>query len=265
MKRAYTLAEVLIVLAVLAVISALLLPSVLTSMPNKNKVRFRKAYATLSQAVYDTVNNRFMYQQLDRTKPVLTQPNVGADDSSLMGMFNLEQSGAPPWGVNKNIAKAGDAPTLALNEQFFCFSIQSLVHHIETSDPNNNNLMKNNCSAADTTDPNFVSVDGTAYYGLQGAFSPTFVTGVDCRGDDNSIGDPSKLSYCRQIYIDVDYMNPNRKQKLENDDYCKTNGTCGDKISNPNLFRVLLNANGQIVIEGEVERDYLTDLTNLKQ
>ena len=41
-KKGFTLAELMIVLAVLAVIAAVLMPTVFNSMPDENKLKFKK-------------------------------------------------------------------------------------------------------------------------------------------------------------------------------------------------------------------------------
>ena len=45
--KGFTLAELMIVLAVLAVIAAVLMPTVFNSMPDENRPKFKKGYYTL--------------------------------------------------------------------------------------------------------------------------------------------------------------------------------------------------------------------------
>ncbi len=56
-KKGFTLAELLIVLAVLAVIAAVLMPTVFNSMPDENKLKFKKGYYTLKRTIDGMVNS----------------------------------------------------------------------------------------------------------------------------------------------------------------------------------------------------------------
>lgn len=58
-KAGFTLAELLIVLAVLAVIAAVLMPTVFDSMPDENKLKFKKGYYTLKRTIDQMVNSEF--------------------------------------------------------------------------------------------------------------------------------------------------------------------------------------------------------------
>lgn len=55
--KGFTLAELLVVLAVLAVIGAVLLPTVFHSMPDENRLKFKKGYYTLKRTVDALVNS----------------------------------------------------------------------------------------------------------------------------------------------------------------------------------------------------------------
>lgn len=56
-KRGFTLAELMIVLAVLAVIAAVLMPTVFNSMPDENRLKFKKGYYTLKRTIDAMVNS----------------------------------------------------------------------------------------------------------------------------------------------------------------------------------------------------------------
>ena len=53
----FTLAELLIVLAVLAVIAAVLLPTAFNAMPDENRLKFKKGYYTLKRTIDGMVNS----------------------------------------------------------------------------------------------------------------------------------------------------------------------------------------------------------------
>ena len=56
MKKAFTLAEIMIVLTVIAVITAILLPSARNAMPNEKVMKFKKGHNTLYSAISELVN-----------------------------------------------------------------------------------------------------------------------------------------------------------------------------------------------------------------
>ena len=60
-KKAFTLAEVMIVLVVIGVLSAVLIPAARNSMPDKDVVRFKKGYNTLLSAIRELVNSDKYY------------------------------------------------------------------------------------------------------------------------------------------------------------------------------------------------------------
>ena len=58
-KLAFTLAEILIVLVVIGVITAILLPVAIQSSPDENVMKFKKANATLGKAISELVNSEY--------------------------------------------------------------------------------------------------------------------------------------------------------------------------------------------------------------
>lgn len=54
----FTLAELMVVLAVLGVIAAVLVPAVFTSMPDENRLKFKKGYYTLKRTIDIMVNSK---------------------------------------------------------------------------------------------------------------------------------------------------------------------------------------------------------------
>ena len=61
MKKAFTLAEILIVLSVIAIITAILLPSARNAMPNEDIMKFKKAHNTLYTAIRELVTSDKYY------------------------------------------------------------------------------------------------------------------------------------------------------------------------------------------------------------
>ena len=67
MKKAFTLAEVMIVLTVIGVLTAILLPVARQSMPDENLMKFKKAHNTLGTAIRELVISDEYYLDGDLT------------------------------------------------------------------------------------------------------------------------------------------------------------------------------------------------------
>ncbi len=61
--RAFTLAEVLIVLAIIAVLAVLVTPMLMNTVPNKEMVMFKKAYATTDRIVNELIHDEDFYPE----------------------------------------------------------------------------------------------------------------------------------------------------------------------------------------------------------
>ncbi len=65
MKKAFTLAEVMISITVIGVISAIVLPVAMNSRPNENVMKFKKAHTTLYQVISTLVSSDKYYKNGD--------------------------------------------------------------------------------------------------------------------------------------------------------------------------------------------------------
>jgi len=61
MKKGFTLAEIMIVLSVIAVLTAILLPAARNAMPNENVLKFKKGHNTLLTTISELVNSDKYY------------------------------------------------------------------------------------------------------------------------------------------------------------------------------------------------------------
>ncbi len=64
-KTAFTLSELMIALTVLGILCAILLPAIVRTMPNQNKVMMKRAYYTTSNVVSDLINDPNLYSPVD--------------------------------------------------------------------------------------------------------------------------------------------------------------------------------------------------------
>ncbi len=160
-KKAFTLSETLIVLAVIGLISAMVTPAIINSMPKKTIVNFKKDYYALYDSIKDVANNSMLYIEKDEEKPILLQPNKNfADVKDLLGL---------PSGsiINEN--------------NYLCHVVAA------------NLLLKDsNCNmCSKSTDRNFTLADNTRVYGLCGKLttgSRDVILYVDPPENDNKKG-----------------------------------------------------------------------------
>lgn len=63
MKKGFTLAEILIVISVIGVLSAILMPMAFHSAPDENVLKFRKANATFGSMIHEmTTSDKYFYE-----------------------------------------------------------------------------------------------------------------------------------------------------------------------------------------------------------
>ena len=65
LKSAFTLAEVIVCLAVLSVLATILIPTLGQFKPNKTKTMFKKSYQVAERIIYEIVNDSELYPDVD--------------------------------------------------------------------------------------------------------------------------------------------------------------------------------------------------------
>lgn len=60
-KKAFSLSELMVALSIMAVLSAILIPSLTKSLPNQDKYLFKTAYGLLSNTVNELINDDSLY------------------------------------------------------------------------------------------------------------------------------------------------------------------------------------------------------------
>jgi prepilin-type N-terminal cleavage/methylation domain-containing protein len=61
MKKAFSLAEVMITLAIMGVITSMLIPTLMTSIPNSKKYLYKAAYKNVEDVVVELINDASLY------------------------------------------------------------------------------------------------------------------------------------------------------------------------------------------------------------
>lgn len=89
-KLGFTLSEVLISLTIMGVIGAILIPSVTSMVPDKNKVMLKKSYAVLEQAIHTLINDdlNYPYAQTYTMSSVLYHRGFNYVDPTTNGSTN---------------------------------------------------------------------------------------------------------------------------------------------------------------------------------
>lgn len=64
-KFGFTMAEMLVALAVISVIATILIPAIMQVKPDKNKVLFKKAYYISERIVSELINDESLYETVD--------------------------------------------------------------------------------------------------------------------------------------------------------------------------------------------------------
>ena len=90
MKKAFTLAEIMIVLSVIAVLTAILLPAARNAMPNEKVMKFKKGHNILLSTVSELVNSDKYYLDGDlgiKANNELLTANIEQNHSYLIQTF----------------------------------------------------------------------------------------------------------------------------------------------------------------------------------
>ena len=65
MKKGYTLAEILVTLAIMGIIAGILFPVVNRKIPNKEMLGFKKAYSSVIRVTNEMINDETLYNERD--------------------------------------------------------------------------------------------------------------------------------------------------------------------------------------------------------
>ena len=249
MKKAFTLAEVLIVLAIMGILATLVSAVTVVTMPRKADVLFKRNYASFNQAVYEVINDKYLYPNSDPDIPVLSEQKdlSGSTLDSIAALFSVDKT------------------KLDANN-YFCYAVASKMHIQEGTDTEIcSGCAKYNAKNPDRTQnfsENFTTADGTKFYGLCGQFHPLM-------GVDNEY---------RPIYMYVEAEKTDAKMNekvgsgfgskeiLEKYRYGSTfdDNNRRTDAHDTYVYRIFLNASGQILVNDEPEKTQVSRAYNNK-
>lgn len=146
-NKAFTLAEVMITMAILGILASVLLPAVSKVRPNENKALFKKAYYVAERMVSELVNDESLYPMGEGT-------SVGLDNVSEVTYDGKTYKG------NDKFCKLFAAKVNTINDNISCVAGSSV--------PTDSNV------------PSFITTDGIAWYMPYTDFSPVISHVPDC-------------------------------------------------------------------------------------
>lgn len=144
-NKAFTLAEVMITMAILGVLASILLPAVSKVRPNENKTLFKKAYYIAERMVYELVNDEDLY------------PEGAFSDTSEVTYNGTKYSG------NDKFCRLFGVKVNTVSNSVTCAS--------SSSEPSDSNV------------PSYVTTDGIRWYMPITAFTSNTHITVDVNGD----------------------------------------------------------------------------------
>lgn len=233
-QTGYTMAEVISVLALLGIISAILIPNIMSNSPSKNKMLFKKSYHETEKIVNDLINDTRFYPD-----------ETGFSYGNAYKVNNVD--------VVAEIVNVDGIEYVGPNK--FCKAFASKVSILGAV---SNNCIVNSLPTGPNEAPSFTTTNGTAWYILN--WAPK----LEISGDSKIVKDNQKTI----IFIDVNGRNkPNCRATSYTDSANNTptsinfNSSMGKVrdtgCKNPDRFQFNVDYNGRITIDGQVEQGYL--------
>ena len=149
-KKAFTLAEIMIVLTVIGILTAILLPAAIHSTPNENVMKFKKAHNTLYKVINELVSSDKYYKDGDlgvRANGALIDGTHSGDNLYLCNTFAEILS-----AKNINCTEDGEK-SLAM----------SRILSIYTGTPSNEEIIDGKCKITTTTSK-IITTDNIIYF-----------------------------------------------------------------------------------------------------
>lgn len=114
---AFTLAELIITLTIIAVIAALVIPILINVKPDTNNILFRKAFYTFSEAIYAIVNDTSLY---DDDTPAFTS-NALNSKNICQNLTNMLSITGDQNICSSNSSNFGSTPSFTLSNGIVFF------------------------------------------------------------------------------------------------------------------------------------------------
>ena len=222
MKRAFTLAEVLITVGIVGVIAALVMPAISHLKPDKNKTAYLQAYDTITDTVKSLAGNSKLY-------PVCKDPEDA--DNINCAQYPLFNTNRPLDDRFNNEIYQGDRKLCSLMGWSLGVSQDNM-----------------NCSNAAYAfnAANYTNGFANASFTTKNGMRWRVVPAVTSTANDN------RAQYQTDIYLDVDPTNNNVNGQ---DRSCIYNQ---DSCTQPDIFKFMVAANGDITPADPMGQEYIT-------
>lgn len=133
MKKAFTLAETLVALAVIGIVAAITIPQLNKVKVDKDKTFYAKSLMSIQAAMRDAMDQTFLNRRIEHLEDgTIVLPKYWADDT--------------------------------LDNDLFCKTIAESLNTVGTVDCDNGSQYE---------DPNFITTDGIRFWNLDGKFEET--------------------------------------------------------------------------------------------
>ena len=221
MKKAFTLAEVLITLAIIGVVAALIVPAISNLRPDKNKTAYLQAYDTITDTVKSLAGNSRIY-------PVCKDPEE--DD-------NVNCSEYPLFNTNRPMDDRFDDANYQ-GDKKLC-SLMGWSFGVDEDDMDCSDTVYQ-FNAANYTD-GFANTSFTTKNGMRWRVVPTV----------SSTTDGTMAQYQTDIYLDIDPTNNDVNGEDKSCIYA------ADSCEQPDIFKFMVAANGDVTPADPMGQEYI--------
>ena len=246
-QKGFTMAEILITLAIIGVVAAIALPAVTSLMPDKNKIMYLKAYDSLASTVKDLAYNTTYFS------PVFSLDNYTTFDISKTTLANysdVEFENDSNYDLDVTIKDSGneanDKLCLALSKTF-------------------NILGEEACSETEFPDkPSFTTQNGMKWWITTPWSVIRYSENLSCPADmvakmeleEGATCSSTEVLYYSLVYVDID--------PAKNSTNCiVTDEACEKRVPDRFLFKVF--AGGNVYPADSFGKEYLKNRMSTKK
>lgn len=221
-KKAFTMAEVMVVLAVIGVLVAILTPTIVKLGPNQSKIMFKKAYYITERVVNELINDETFYSDSDSNRPGFVN-----DDA-------VTVNGSSISGVTK-----------------FCQLFSTKVNTSGTISCTSGKTSPVATGNANLSSGNFTTNDGITWH-----IPTTAATGYTTTFTNGGATPTPTAGITRDIIVDI---NGTDAYDANSNPNCQYNPSSPTTCPNPDQFTITLQYDGKISVTGTKELLYLKD------